>query len=137
MSTLSIVLLVITAAVGGAALALVPALMIFRGQLAQLSGRVDQAERAKVQAHQYLLEARAQVEALQQEVADARRNGAVQAAAASARAAAAAAEADAARQRAKVELLRQLESNDQKAPAASGFADTQPMSPSNFGALVR
>lgn len=137
MSSLSTALFIAGAAIGGAALALLPAMLYFRGQIDRLAGRVDQTERAKQQANQHLLEARAQLESLQQELAEARRQNIVQAAGASARAAAAAAEADAARQRAKAELLRQLEANDKKAPAASGFADTQPMSASNFGALAR
>lgn len=137
MSSLSITLLAVCAALGGAALALLPALLHFRAQLARLSGRMDQAERAKAQANQHLLEARARVDTLQQELIEAKRNNVVQAASASAKAAAAAAEAEAARQRAKAELLRQLEANDKNTPAASAFADTQPMGGSNFGALAR
>lgn len=137
MST-SIVLIVIGAVISGALLALLPTMVHFKGQLAQLNDRVSQNERAKVKANELLIEARAQVEALQKELMDTRRNGVVNAASASAKAAAAAAEAEAARQRAKAELVRQLEANERnnESHAASEFADTQPLG-TGFGALSR
>lgn len=137
MST-SIVLIVIGAVIGGALLALLPTMVHFKSQLGQLNERVNQNERAKVKANELLLEARAQVEALQKELLETRRNGVVHAASASAKAAAAAAEAEAARQRAKAELVRQLEANERnnEGHAASEFADTQPLG-TGFGALSR
>lgn len=136
--SMSIVLIVIGAVIGGALLALVPTMVHFKNQLAQLNDRVNQNERAKVKANELLIEARAQVEALQKDLMDARRHGVVNAASASAKAAAAAAEAEAARQRARAELVRQLEANDRSNEnhAASEFADTQPLG-TGFGALAR
>ncbi|MFO1217494.1 MAG: hypothetical protein U1E89_03815 [Burkholderiaceae bacterium] len=136
--SLSLVLTIIGAIAVGALLALVPTVIYFRRQLLRLTERAQLNERGKVKAHELLLEARAQVEALQKELIEAKRNGVVQAASASARAAAAAAEAEAARERAKAELVRQLEANDRinESHAASEFADTQPLG-TGFGALAR
>lgn len=136
MSSLSMVLIAFGAVVGGALLGMLPTMMYFRGQLAQLNERLHQNERAKVKANELFLEARAQVEALQKELIESRRNGVVQAASASARAAAAAAEAQAARERAKADLIRQLAANEADNHAPSEFADTQPMG-TGFGALAR
>ena len=134
----SLVVVVLGAVVGGALLAFVPTVLHFRGQLALLSDRLNQNERAKVKANELLIEARAQVESLQKELIDFRRNRIVQAASASSRAAAAAAEAEAARVRAKAELVRQLEANERASEnhTASEFADTQPLG-TGFGALAR
>ncbi len=88
MSSLSIVLIVFAAIVGGAVLALLAAMTYFRAQIGQLNSRMDRSESAKAKANEMLLQARAQVEALQQELIDAKRNGAIQAASASARASA-------------------------------------------------
>ncbi len=87
MSSLITVLIVFAAVVAGAVLALLPAMAHFRREMALLNGRMDQSEQARVRANSQLLEARAQVESLQQELIDSKRNGAVQAASASSRAA--------------------------------------------------
>ncbi len=136
MSSLSILLFVFAAVVAGAVLALLPAMTYFRGQIAQINGRMDQSEKAKAKANELLLLARAQVEALQQQLVESKRDGAIQAASASSRAAAAAAEAKAAQQRAKADLVRQLDANEGPGQAAHGFADTQPMG-TGFGGLAR
>ncbi len=135
MSSLITVLIVFAAVVAGAVLALLPTMAHFRREMALLNGRMDQSEQARVRANTQLLEARAQVESLQQELIDSKRNGAVQAASASSRAAAAAAEAKAAQVRAKADLMQQLEANDKSSQTPSGFADTQPMG-TGFGALA-
>jgi F0F1-type ATP synthase membrane subunit b/b' len=137
MSSLSIVLIVFAAIVGGAVLALLAAMTYFRAQIGQLNSRMDRSESAKAKANEMLLQARAQVEVLQQDLIDARRNGVIQAASASARASAAsAAEAKAAKDKAKADLVRQLDANDRPDKVAQGFADTQPMT-TGFGAMVR
>jgi septal ring factor EnvC (AmiA/AmiB activator) len=136
MSSLFIVLIVFAAVVTGAALALLPAMAHFRREIALLNGRLDQSEQARVKANTQLLEARTQVESLQQELIDSKRHGVVQAASASAKVAAAAVEAKAKQERAKADLMRQLEANDKSSQSPSGFADTQPMG-SSFGALAR
>jgi len=138
MSSLSIVLIVFAAIVAGAVLALLGAMTYFRAQIGQLNSRMDRSESAKAKANEMLLQARAQAEALQQELIDLKRNGAIQAASASSRAAAAAAaaEAKAAKDKAKADLVRQLDANDRPDKVAQGFADTQPMT-TGFGAMVR
>jgi len=140
MSSLSIVLIVFAAIVAGAVLALLGAMTYFRAQIGQLNSRMDRSESAKAKANEMLLQARAQAEALQQELIDLKRNGAIQAASASSRAAAAAAAAEAkakaAKDKAKADLVRQLDANDRPDKVAQGFADTQPMT-TGFGAMVR
>jgi F0F1-type ATP synthase membrane subunit b/b' len=136
MSSLSIVLIVFAAIVGGAVLALLAAMTYFRAQIGQLNSRMDRSESAKAKANEMLLQARAQVEVLQQELIEAKRNGAIQAASASARASVSAAEAKAAKDKAKADLVRQLDANERPDQVAQGFADTQPMT-TGFGAMVR
>lgn len=135
MSSLFIVLIAFAAVVAGAALALLPTVAHFRREIALLNNRMDQSEHARVKANTQLLEARAQVESLQQELIDSKRHGVVNAASASAKAAAAAAEAKVKQERAKAELIRELEANDKSSQSPSGFADTQPMG-TGFGALA-
>jgi F0F1-type ATP synthase membrane subunit b/b' len=134
--TLTSVLLVFAATIAGAVIALFPAIYYYRSQIAHLNDRLDHIEKAKVKANELLLLARQQTEALQQELSTAKRDGAIQTAAASARAAMAAEQAKAAKEKAKADLIRNLDANDTTERSAMGFADTQPMG-TGFGALAR
>lgn len=133
MSTLSLtsVLLVFAATIAGAGIALFPAIYYYRSQIAHLYDRLDHIEKAKVKAHELLLLARQQTEALQQELTAAKRDGAIHTAASSAKAAAAAARAEI-----LADLTRKLDSADDSHKVAIGFADTQPMN-TDFGGLPR
>jgi biopolymer transport protein ExbB/TolQ len=131
MSTLSmssVSLLVGATALGAGVSWLVTALR-YRSRLLTLAGQFDQAERARVKAQELAVQARQQVETLQQALSEAKRDGAIQSASASARAAAAAAaieEAKAAKVKARAELMRQLDTADAPDRSSHGFADTQP-----------
>lgn len=129
MSTLSmssVSLLAGAAALGAGVSWLVTALR-YRSQLLTLAGQFDQAERARVKAQELAVQARQQVETLQQALSEAKRDGAIQSAAASARTAAAAAEAaKAAKEKARAELIRQLDTAGTSDRSSHGFADTQP-----------
>jgi septal ring factor EnvC (AmiA/AmiB activator) len=134
--TLTTVLLVFAATIVGAGIALFPAIYYYRAQIAHLNDRLDHSEKAKVKANELLLLARQQTEALQQELSTAKRDGAIQSAAATARATMAAEQAKVAREKAKADLIRSLDANDPSDRSAMGFADTQPMG-TGFGALAR
>lgn len=127
MSTLSLsyVLLVLACTAGGAAGAWLVTAMHFRIKLAETGSRLEQAELAKTKAQELALQARAQVESLQQALSEAKRDGAMQGATQAARAAAAAAAA--AKAQARADLARQLETADKHDRSPHGFADTQPM----------
>lgn len=133
MSSLSLtsVLLVFAAAIAGAGIALFPAIYFYRVQIAHLNDRLGHVEKSKEKANELLLLARQQTESLQQELSTAKRDGAIQTAAASAKAAAAVARAEA-----MVDLAHKLESADSSHKVAVAFADTQPMS-TDFGDLRR
>lgn len=124
MSSLSFatVLFAFAALVVGAALAWFPTFAYFRSQIRHLNDRMDYNEKSKVKANEMLLHARKQVETLQQDLSDAKRNGAIETAAASARASVAAARAER-----MAEMARQLDNAPTTAKAAAEFADTMPM----------
>ena len=130
MATLSLssAFLVVAATAAGGGVAWLATALHFRTKLAEMAGQFELAERAKLKAQELAVQSRQQVEALQQALSEAKRDGVIQSAASSARAAAAAAEAaKAAQAKARAELLRQLETAD-KDERAHGFADTQPFS---------
>lgn len=128
MSTLSLssALFVVGATAVGGGVAWLATALHYRTKLAEQSLQLQHAEQSKQKAQELALQARAQVESLQQALSEAKRDGAIHNAASSARAAAAAAEA--AKAKARAEMLRQLEEADEKGQRSShGFADTQPL----------
>jgi hypothetical protein len=126
--SLSTALFVVAATAAGGGVAWLATALHFRTRLAELGAQFELAERAKMKAQELALQARQQVESLQQALSEAKRDGVIQNAASSARTAAAAAEAaKAAKAKARAELMRQLETED-KNERAHGFADTQPLS---------
>ncbi|MBE7417989.1 MAG: hypothetical protein HS128_09560 [Ideonella sp.] len=127
MSTLSLssALLVVACTAGGAGVAWLATTMHFRLKLAEIGAQFELAERAKAQAQELALQARRQVEQLQQALSEAKRDGSASAAAHSARAAAAAAAA--AKAKAREQVLRQLATADADHGEAHGFADTLPL----------
>jgi hypothetical protein len=128
MSTLSLssALFAVAATAGGSGVAWLATALHYRTKLAEQSLQLQNAEQAKQKAQELALQARAQVEGLQQALSEAKRDGAIHNAAQSARtAAAAAAAAEAAKAKARTEMLRQLEA-EEKTERAHGFADTQP-----------
>lgn len=130
MSTLSLssALLVVAATGAGGGVAWLAAALHFRTKLAEMDAQFELAERAKQKAQELAVQSRQQVEALQQALSEAKRDGAIQSAASSAKAvAAAAAAAEATKAKARAELLIQLDSRDKSARSAHGFADTQPL----------
>jgi hypothetical protein len=130
MSTLSMSSTLVGLACAGVATALtwLFTTVRYRAMLATVAARVEQAERAKQKAQELAIQSRQQVEALQQALSEAKRDGVIQTAAVSARAATEAAEAaKVAKAKARAELLRQLDSADTKDGAAQGFPDTQPL----------
>jgi hypothetical protein len=129
MSTLSLssALFTLAATAGGSGVAWLATALHYRTKLAERTVQLHAAEQAKQKAQELALQARAQVESLQQALSEAKRDGVVHNAAQSARvAAAAAAEAAKAKAKARADLMRQLEQDD-KAERAHGFADTQPL----------
>ena len=132
MSTLSLssALFVVAATAGGGGVAWLAASLHYRTKLALAGAQLEQAERAKQKAQELAIQSRQQVEALQQALSEAKRDGVIQSAAASARAeAAAAAAAKAAQEKARKDLVAQLDAADGDDRPAHGFADTQPMRP--------
>ena len=132
MSTLSLssALFVVASTAGGAGVAWLGASLHYRGKLSEASAQLEQAERAKQKAQELAVQSRQQVEALQQALSEAKRDGVIQSAAASARAEAAAAlAAKAAKEKARADLMVQLEAADANDRPAHGFADTQPLRP--------
>lgn len=131
MSTLSLssALFVVAATGAGGAVAWLAAALHFRTKLAERAVQVQNAEQAKQRAQELALQARQQVESLQQALSEAKRDGAIHNAANSARgAAAAAAAAEAAKAKARADLLRQLDADEKNNErSAHGFADTQPL----------
>jgi hypothetical protein len=130
MSTMSLsyALFAVAATAGGAGAGWLATALHFRTKMSGLGAQVEQAERAKQKAQELALQSRQQVEALQQALSEAKRDGVIQNAAASARAEAAAAQAaKAAKEKARADLIRQLDSADSNDRAAHGFADTQPL----------
>jgi hypothetical protein len=127
MSTLSLssALFALAATAGGSGVAWLATSLHYRSKLAERTVQLQNAEQAKQKAQELALQARHQVEALQQALSEAKRDGAIQNAASSARAAAAAAEA--AKAKARTELMRRLEAEDKPEQPAHGFADTQPL----------
>jgi hypothetical protein len=125
MSTLSLssALFTVAATAGGTGVAWLATALHYRTKLAEQSLQLQNAEQAKQKAQELALQARAQVETLQQALSEAKREGAIHHAAQSARTTAAAAEA--AKAKARIEMLRQLEA-EEKTERAHGFADTQP-----------
>jgi len=129
MSTLSLssALFALAATAGGSGVAWLATALHYRTRLAEQSLQLQNAEQAKQKAQELALQARAQVESLQQALSEAKRDGAIHNAAQSARtAAAAAAAAEATKAKARADVLRQLEADD-KSSRAHGFADTQPL----------
>jgi len=130
MSTLSLssALFVVAATAGGGAVGWLATALHYRAKLAETGALLEHAERSKQRAGELALQARQQVEALQQALSEAKRDGVIQSAAAAARAQAAAAEAaKAAKEKARAELTAQLDAADSRDRPAHGFADTQPM----------
>ena len=130
MSTLSLssALFVVAATAAGGGVAWLAASLHYRTKLALASAQLEQAERAKQKAQELAVQSRQQVESLQQALSEAKRDGVIQSAAASARAeAAAAAAAKAAQEKARADLVAQLDAADSGDRRAHGFADTQPM----------
>jgi hypothetical protein len=127
MSTLSLssVLFSLAATAGGSGVAWLATALHYRTKLAERTVQLHSAEQAKQKAQELALQARQQVETLQQALSEAKRDGAIHNAASSARAAAAAAEA--AKLKARAELLRKLEAEEKPERPAHGFADTQPL----------
>jgi len=128
MSTLSLssALFVVAATAAGGAVGWLATALHYRGRLADTLGQLEHAERAKQKAQELALQSRQQVESLQQALSEAKRDGVIQNAAASARAQAAAAEAArVAQEKARAELVAQLDGAPER--PAHGFADTQPM----------
>jgi hypothetical protein len=124
--TLSSALFVVAATGAGGGVAWLATALHYRTKLAQQSLQLQSADQAKAKAQELALQARQQVESLQQALSEAKRDGAIHNAASSARAAAAAAEA--AKVKARAELVRQLEETESKSSRSShGFADTQPL----------
>jgi len=130
MSTLSLssALFTLAATAGAGGVAWLATALHYRTKLAEQSLRLQTADQAKQKAQELALQARQQVESLQQALSEAKRDGAIHNAAHSARAvAAAAAAAETAKAKARVELLRQLDADEAKNERAHGFADTQPL----------
>jgi len=130
MSTLSLssALFVVAATAGGAGVAWLATSLHYRGKMAEFGAQFEQAERAKHKAQELAVQSRQQVEALQQALSEAKRDGVIQNAAASARAEAAAAQAaKVAKEKARAALVAQLDAADTSERPAHGFADTQPM----------
>jgi septal ring factor EnvC (AmiA/AmiB activator) len=130
MSTMSLsyALFTVAATAGGAGTAWLTTALHFRSKMSELGAQVEQAERAKQKAQELAVQSRQQVEALQQALSEAKRDGAIHNAAASARAEAAAAHAaKAAKEKARADLIRQLDSAESIDRATHGFADTQPL----------
>lgn len=131
MSTLSLssALFVVGATAVGGGVAWLATALHYRTKLAEQGVQLQHAEQSKQKAQELALQARAQVESLQQALSEAKRDGAIHNAATSARAvAAAAAAAEAAKAKARADLMRQLEETDDKNQRSShGFADTQPL----------
>jgi hypothetical protein len=127
MSTLSLssALFVVVATAGGSGVAWLATALHYRTKLAERTVQLQHAEQAKQKAQELSLQARQQVESLQQALSEAKRDGAIHNAAGSARAAAAAAEA--AKVKARADLLRQLDAEEKTERSAHGFADTQPL----------
>jgi hypothetical protein len=128
MSTLSLssALFVVAATAGSGGVAWLATALHYRTRLAERTVQLQNAEQAKQKAQELALQARQQVESLQQALSEAKRDGAIHNAANSARAAAATAEA--AKAKARADMLRQLEVDEEKsARSAHGFADTQPL----------
>jgi hypothetical protein len=130
MSTLSLssALFVVAATASTGAVAWLATALHYRTKLAVAAAQLEQAERAKQKAQELAVQSRQQVEALQQALSEAKRDGVIQSAAASARAQAAAAQAaKAAQEKARADLKAQLDASDANERPAHGFADTQPM----------
>jgi hypothetical protein len=129
MSTLSLssALFTLAATAGAGGVAWLATALHYRTKLAEQSLQLQTAEQAKQKAQELALQARQQVESLQQALSEAKRDGAIHNAANSARAVAAAAAAQATKAKARVELLRQLDADEAKKERAHGFADTQPL----------
>ena len=130
MSTLSLssALFTLAATAGAGGVAWLATALHYRTKLAEQSLQLQTAEQAKQKAQELALQARQQVESLQQALSEAKRDGAIHNAASSARAvASAAAAAQATKAKARVELLRQLDADEAKKERAHGFADTQPL----------
>ena len=127
MSTLSLssALFTLAATAGASGVTWLATALHYRTKLAEQSLQLQTADQAKQKAQELALQARHQVEGLQQALSEAKRDGAIHSAAQSARAAAAAAEA--AKVKARAELLRQLDADEDKSERAHGFADTQPL----------
>ncbi len=127
MSTLSLssALFAVAATAGGSGVAWLATALHYRTKLAERTVQLQHAEQAKQKAQELALQARQQVESLQQALSEAKRDGAIHNAASSARAAAVAAEA--AKAKARADLLRQLEVEEKTERSAHGFADTQPL----------
>jgi hypothetical protein len=127
MSTLSLssALFVVVATAGGSGVAWLATALHYRTKLAERTVQLQNAEQAKQKAQELALQARQQVESLQQTLSEAKRDGAIHNAASSARAAAVAAEA--AKVKARADLFRQLEADEKTERSAHGFADTQPL----------
>jgi len=128
MSTLSLssALFTLAATAGAGGVAWLATALHYRTKLAEQSLQLQTAEQAKQKAQELALQARQQVESLQQALSEAKRDGAIHNAASSARAvAAAAAAAQATKAKARVELLRQLDADETKKERTHGFADTQ------------
>jgi hypothetical protein len=132
MSTLSLssALFVVASTAGGAGVAWLGASLHYRTKLAESSGQLEQAERAKQKAQELAVQSRQQVEQLQQALSEAKRDGVIHNAAASARAEAVAAQAaKVAKQKARAELMARLDAADADDRPTHGFADTQPLRP--------
>jgi hypothetical protein len=127
MSTLSLssALFVVAATAGAGGVAWLATALHYRTKVAERTVQLQHAEQAKHKAQELALQARQQVESLQQALSEAKRDGAIHNAASSARAAAVAAEA--AKAKARADLMRQLEVEEKAERSAHGFADTQPL----------
>ena len=126
--SLSSALFAVAATAGGAAVGWLGTALHYRAKVAEFGAQFEHAERAKQKAQELAVQSRQQVEALQQALSEAKRDGVIQGAAASARAEAVAAQAaKVAKEKARAELIAQLDASEANEKPAHGFADTQPM----------